>query len=169
MLDESATLHGIPDNEPYFGTAGSGAAGLGTAGSGAAGLGAAGVGSGTSGPGGVGPASVGSSGEPFAVQPVHDGADPFPVMRETRPAEPRRIGWIIAGSVVAALLVDCAASAARVVAARNRQVYLPRSQTLYAKACAQLGCAGRAAARHRRFADRDRPDCGRSTARTSSN
>ncbi|CAE6860804.1 hypothetical protein R69927_02604 [Paraburkholderia domus] len=154
VLNEPATLHGIPDNEPHFGAAGLGAAGLGgaasgAAGSGAAGLGAAGLGAaGTSGLGagsgtstaGPGAATLGSSGEPFAVQPVHDGVDPFPVVRETRAAEPRRLGWIIFGSVVAALLVIALLAQLAWWQRETVQVNFPRSQTLYAKVCAQLGC-----------------------------
>ncbi|MFM0734276.1 zinc-ribbon and DUF3426 domain-containing protein [Paraburkholderia sediminicola] len=144
VLNEPATLHGIPDNEPHFGAAGLGAAGLGAAGLGAAtGLGAAGglgAGSGGSGTAGPGAASFGSSGEPFTVQPVHDGVDPFPVVRETRPAEPRRLGWIIAGSVVAALLVIALLAQLAWWQRETVQVDFPRSQTLYAKVCAQLGC-----------------------------
>ncbi|MFL9917367.1 zinc-ribbon and DUF3426 domain-containing protein [Paraburkholderia fungorum] len=150
VLKEPATLHGIPDNEPHFGAAGSGTAGLGAAGlggatSGAAGLGAAraggldaGGGSGTAVP--AGPATLGSSGEPFAVQPVHEGVNPFPVVRETRPAEPRRVGWIIVGSVIAVLLVIALLAQLAWWQRETVQVYFPRSQTLYAKACAQLGC-----------------------------
>jgi hypothetical protein len=142
VLNEPATLHGIPDNEPHFGGAGLGGAGLGSAGVGAAGAGGLGAGSGsdTGGPVGHGPATFGSSGEPFAVQPVHDGVDPFPVVRETRPAEPRRLGWIIAGSVVATLLVIALLAQLAWWQRETVQVYFPRSQTLYAKACAQLGC-----------------------------
>jgi predicted Zn finger-like uncharacterized protein len=139
VLGEPAALHGIPDNEPYFG-----AAGLGTAGVGAAGLGAARVGaddpdiggSGTGIPKGPAP----SSGEPFAVQPVNEGIDPFPVVRETRPPEPRRVGWIVFGSLVAALLVIALLAQLAWWQRETVQVYFPRSQTLYAKACAQLGC-----------------------------
>ncbi|MFM0213444.1 zinc-ribbon and DUF3426 domain-containing protein [Paraburkholderia sediminicola] len=141
VLNEPATLYGIPDNEPHFGGAASGAAGLGGAASGAAaGFDAAGAGSLDSDAGGPGPAAYGSSGEPFAVQPVHDGVDPFPVVRETRPAEPRRLGWIIFGSVVAALLVIALLAQLAWWQRETVQVYFPRSQTLYAKACAQLGC-----------------------------
>jgi predicted Zn finger-like uncharacterized protein len=128
VLDEPATLYGIPDNEPRFGTAGVGAA----AGAGAAGFAAAGPAAAT------GPVSA--SGEPFSVQPVNDGADPFPVVRETRPAEPRRMGWIIAGSVVAALLIIALLAQLAWWQRETVMVYIPRSQTLYAKACLTLGC-----------------------------
>jgi predicted Zn finger-like uncharacterized protein len=137
VLDESATLHGIPDNEPRFGAAGVGAAGVGAAGVGAAGAGAASFG-GASAAATAGP--VPASGEPFSVQPVNDGAEPFPVVRETRPAEPRRTGWIIVGSVVAGLLIIALLAQLAWWQRETVMVYLPRSQTLYAKACATLGC-----------------------------
>ncbi|MFM0060241.1 zinc-ribbon and DUF3426 domain-containing protein [Paraburkholderia phytofirmans] len=150
VLDEPATLYGIPDNEPRFGAAGLGAAGLGTAGVGAPGAGAAepraaGVSTGAAAtpfaaasPAATGPVSA--SGEPFSVQPVNDGPDPFPVVRETRPAEPRRMGWIIAGSVVAALLIIALLAQLAWWQRETVMVYFPRSQTLYAKACLTLGC-----------------------------
>src|SRR5258707_7822230 len=75
VLHEPAALHGIPDNEPHFGAAASGAAGLGGAASGAAGvaaaagLGPAGFGTAAAGGGsGPSPATFGSSGEPLAGQ-----------------------------------------------------------------------------------------------------
>ncbi|MFM0397106.1 zinc-ribbon and DUF3426 domain-containing protein [Paraburkholderia phytofirmans] len=150
VLDEPATLYGIPDNEPRFGAAGLGAAGLGAAGVGASGAGAAepraaGVSTGAAAtpfaaasPAATGPVSA--SGEPFSVQPVNDGPDPFPVVRETRPAEPRRMGWIIAGSVVAALLIIALLAQLAWWQRETVMVYFPRSQTLYAKACLTLGC-----------------------------
>ncbi|MFM0310970.1 DUF3426 domain-containing protein [Paraburkholderia sp. RL17-383-BIF-A] len=137
VLDESATLHGVADNEPRFGAAGVGAAGVGAAGVGAAGAGAASFG-GASAAATAGP--VPASGEPFSVQPVNDGAEPFPVVRETRPAEPRRTGWIIVGSVVAGLLIIALLAQLAWWQRETVMVYLPRSQTLYAKACATLGC-----------------------------
>jgi predicted Zn finger-like uncharacterized protein len=141
VLKESAALHGIPDNEPRFGAVGVGRSGLGAASAGGA---AAGPAAGSLGASGNSaprtPAKPGSSGEPFAVQPVHDGVDPFPVVRETRPAEPRRLGWIIVGSVIAVLLVIALLAQLAWWQRETVQVYFPRSQTLYAKACAQLGC-----------------------------
>jgi len=142
VADEPAFFRGIPDNEPHFGAAGLGAAGLGAAGLGAGGFGATGSGAatgfGTAGFGASGPAA--SSGEPFSVHPVNDGVDPFPVVRETRPAEPRRVGWIIVGSVLAVLLIVALLAQLAWWQRETVQVYFPRSQTLYAKACAQLGC-----------------------------
>lgn len=132
VLNEPSGLHGIPDNEPHFGAAGSGAA---------AGLDAAGASSLGSGSGAPGTATFGSSGEPFSVQPVNDdGVDPFPVVRETRPPEPRRLGWIIFGSVVASVLAIALLAQLAWWQRETVQVYFPRTQTLYAKACAQLGC-----------------------------
>jgi predicted Zn finger-like uncharacterized protein len=128
VLNEPAILHGIPDNEPRFGGAALGAAGLGA------------TASATGAPVGQSAARPGSSGEPFAVQPALDGGDPFPVVRETRPAEPRRLGWIIAGSVAAALLVIALLAQLAWWQRETVQVYFPHSQTLYVKACAQLGC-----------------------------
>ncbi|MFP3565760.1 zinc-ribbon and DUF3426 domain-containing protein [Paraburkholderia sp. SIMBA_030] len=136
-VDEPATLHGIPDGEPHFGAAGTGAAGTGAARSGAARSGAAGTGA--AGTGAVGAAAA-SSGEPFTVRPVHDGVDPFPVIRETRPAEPRRLVWIIGGSLAALLLVVALLAQLAWWQRETVMVDFPRSQTLYAKACAQIGC-----------------------------
>jgi predicted Zn finger-like uncharacterized protein len=144
-LDPTPSLHGIPDNEPHFGTAGPGTAGPGAAaGLGAAGFGAAtaagagGSGAGGHGPGGPAPAALG--GEPFSVNPVNDGSDPFPVVRETRPADARRVGWAIAASVVGLLLVIGLLAQLAWWQRETVQVYLPRTQPLYVKACAHLGC-----------------------------
>ncbi|WNC90263.1 DUF3426 domain-containing protein [Paraburkholderia sp. FT54] len=143
VLDEPVTLYGIPDNEPRFGAAGLGATGPSATGSGAASVGAA-VGAGAAGFAAAVPAAttgpVSASGEPFSVQPVNDGPDPFPVVRETRPPEPRRMGWIIAGSVVAALLIIALLAQLAWWQRETVMVYFPRSQTLYAKACSTLGC-----------------------------
>jgi predicted Zn finger-like uncharacterized protein len=143
VLDEPATLYGIPDNEPRFGAAGIGAAGIGAASANAAAAGAT-TGAVAAGFANAGPVAatgpLSASGEPFSVQPVNEGADPFPVVRETRPAEPRRVGWIIAGSVVAALLVIALLAQLAWWQRETVMVYFPRSQTLYAKACLTLGC-----------------------------
>ncbi|MEM5297926.1 zinc-ribbon and DUF3426 domain-containing protein [Burkholderia sp. JPY481] len=145
MLDEPArrepaNLHGMRDNEPHFGAAGVGAAGVGAAGFGAA-AGAAGAG----GPGGPrppgGPAPAPSSGEPFSVNPpISAGDDPFPVMRETRPVDAGRVGWIVAGVVLAALLVIALLAQLAWWQRETIMVNVPRSQILYAQACAHLGC-----------------------------
>ncbi|MBB5427927.1 putative Zn finger-like uncharacterized protein [Paraburkholderia sp. JPY158] len=160
MLDERArrgpaSLHGMRDNEPHFGAAGLGAAGLGATGLGAAGFGAAGAdaagfgaaagASGAGGPGGPrppgGPSSAPSSGEPFSVNPpISAGDDPFPVMRETRPVDAGRVGWIAAGVVLAALLVIALLAQLAWWQRETIMVNVPRSQILYAQACAHLGC-----------------------------
>ncbi|ASV98085.1 zinc-ribbon and DUF3426 domain-containing protein [Paraburkholderia aromaticivorans] len=131
--DESATLHGIRDNEPRFGAGGVGAA------ADAAGFAAASP-TAAAGPAPMSNAPLAASGEPFSVQPVNDGTDPFPVVRETRPPEPRRMGWVIVGSVVAGLLIIALLAQLAWWQRETVMVYLPRSQTLYAKACATLGC-----------------------------
>jgi len=132
VFNESAGFHGFPDNEPHFGTTGVGAAGLGT-----------------THPHPHfddedlrGPARAAATpvGEPFSVNPVNDDVDPFPVVRETRPAEPRRLAWIIGGSVAAGLLVIALLAQLAWWQRETVLVYLPRTQVLYAKACAQLGC-----------------------------
>ncbi|WP_233804329.1 zinc-ribbon and DUF3426 domain-containing protein [Paraburkholderia sp. HP33-1] len=142
-LHEPAGLHGMSDNEPRFGSIGTGPAGFGTA----AGLGAAGVtgASGTGGPGGPrppgGPAPAASSGEPFSVNPpAGDDADPFRVVRETRPADVGRIGWLVGGVVLSALLVIALLAQLAWWQRETVMVNLPRSQILYARACAYLGC-----------------------------
>jgi predicted Zn finger-like uncharacterized protein len=139
-LREPASLHGISDNEPRFGATGAGPTSFGAA----AGFGATADGSGTGGPGGPrppgGPAPAASSGEPFSVRPVNDGADPFPITREARPAEARRVGWLAAGVVLAALLVIALLAQLAWWQREAVQVAVPRSQVLYAKACAYLGC-----------------------------
>ncbi|MGF6809099.1 putative Zn finger-like uncharacterized protein [Paraburkholderia sp. Clong3] len=139
-LREPASLHGMPDNEPHFGPVGGGVGGFGAA----AGMAAAGA-SGAGGPGGPrppgGPSLAPSSGEPFSVNPpVSDGDDPFPVVRETRPVDARRVGWIVAGVVLAALLVIALLAQLAWWQRETVMVNLPRSQILYAQACAHLGC-----------------------------
>ncbi|WP_027213204.1 zinc-ribbon and DUF3426 domain-containing protein [Burkholderia sp. WSM2232] len=132
VFNQSAGFHGFPDNEPHFGTTGVGAAGLGT-----------------THPHPHfddddlrGPARAAATpvGEPFSVNPVNDDVDPFPVVRETRPAEPRRLAWIIGGSVAAGLLVIALLAQLAWWQRETVLVYLPATQVLYAKACAQLGC-----------------------------
>ena len=200
VLNKSASLHGIPDNEPHFGAAGFGAAASGAApfgapgseatgfgaapfgatgseplGSGAAPFGATGsepIGSGAApfgaapgvhatrsgstadaNAGGAGPGGPGgphgpgtgfspaaSGGEPFSVNPVNDGADPFPVVRETRPAEARRVGWIVGGLVLAFLLIVALLGQLAWWQRETVQVAFPRSQALYVKVCNELGC-----------------------------
>ncbi len=158
VLNPSATLHGIPDNEPHFGAAAaataaelSGAAAFGAA---ASGLGPAdsathtaarpsthtATSGGSGGGAGLPPSPAAASGEPFAVNPVNDGDDPFPVVRETRPAKPRRMGWTIAGSVLLVLMIVALLVQLAWWQRETVLVYFPRSQALYVKACSQLGC-----------------------------
>lgn len=140
VLPEPGSLHGIPDNEPYFGSASPGAAGAtAAAAASTAGFGSAATEDATS-SNTIPPGPTASSGEPFSVRPVDDGVDPFPVVRETRPAKPRRIGWIIVGSIVALLLIVALLAQLAWWQRETVLVYFPRTQTLYAKACAQLGC-----------------------------
>ncbi|MEX3857308.1 zinc-ribbon and DUF3426 domain-containing protein [Paraburkholderia sp. BR10923] len=139
---EPAGLHDMRDNEPHFGAAGLGAAGFGAAGLGA---GAAAGASGAGGPGGPrppgGPAPTPSSGEPFSVNPpISAGDDPVPGMRETRPVDAGRVGWIVAGVVLAALLVIALLAQLAWWQRETIMVNVPRSQILYAQACAHLGC-----------------------------
>ncbi|CAH2933335.1 MAG: Putative transmembrane protein [uncultured Paraburkholderia sp.] len=130
VFNEPTSFHGFPDNEPHFGTTGVGAAGLGT------------THPHLDDPDLRGPARAAATpgGEPFSVNPVNDDADPFPVVRETRPAEPRRLAWIIGGSVAAGLLVIALLAQLAWWQRETVLVYLPSTQALYAKACAQLGC-----------------------------
>jgi len=152
-LGERTKWYGIPDNEPRFGTGSAGSTRYTAAATAGAAAGfdarAAGSGAGSSGagpggptgprpPGGFGPAAA--PGEPFSVKPVNDGADPFPIMRETRPAETRRVGWVAAGVVLAVLLVIALLVQLAWWQREAVQVAMPRSQVLYAKACAYLGC-----------------------------
>jgi len=148
VLGERAKLHGIPDNEPRFGTGSAGSTRYTAAGAGAAaGFSAATAGSDAGGsggpagprpPGGPGPAAA--PGEPFSVRPVNDGADPFPIMREQRPAEARRVGWIAAGVGLAVLLMIALLVQLAWWQREAVQVAMPRSQILYAKACTYFGC-----------------------------
>ena len=80
------------------------------------------------------------SAEPFAATEASENNEPFAVVRETRPAAPSRLGWRILGTLVAlALLVVLGAQLAW-WQRETVMVYWPRSQMLFAQACAQLGC-----------------------------
>ncbi|WP_233832156.1 zinc-ribbon and DUF3426 domain-containing protein [Paraburkholderia sp. ZP32-5] len=147
VLGERAKLYGIPDNEPRFGTGSAGSTrytAAASAGAAAAspdtggGLGGPGGPAGPRPPGGFGPAAA--PGEPFSVKPVNDGADPFPIMREPRPAEGRRVGLLAAGVVLAVLLVIALLAQLAWWQREAVQVAMPRSQVLYAKVCGYLGC-----------------------------
>ena len=87
-----------------------------------------------------GTAAAAASATPFATNPPEDEADPFQVIRETRAAPPRRVGWTIFGALVAfILLLGLLAQ----LAWWQRELIMvdwPASQVLYAQACAPLGC-----------------------------
>jgi hypothetical protein len=87
-----------------------------------------------------GTAAATASATPFATNPPADEADPFQVIRETRAAPPRRIGWTIFGALVAfILLLGLLAQ----LAWWQRELIMvdwPASQALYAQVCAPLGC-----------------------------
>lgn len=78
--------------------------------------------------------------EPFAFNPSLDEEDPFPVVRETRAPPPRRIGWIIFGSLVAVLLLVTLAAQLAWWQREAIMVDWPDSQPLYAEACEQISC-----------------------------
>ena len=78
---------------------------------------------------------------PFAVNPPEDEADPFPVVRETRAAPPRRLGWRIVGVLVALILLVGLLAQLAWWQRETIMVDWPQSQTLYAQACAQIGCS----------------------------
>ena len=77
---------------------------------------------------------------PFAVNPAADDADPFPVVRETRAPPPRRIGWRVVGVLVALILLVGLLAQLDWWQRETIMVDWPDSQTLYAQACAQIGC-----------------------------
>ncbi|TAL95491.1 MAG: DUF3426 domain-containing protein [Paraburkholderia sp.] len=78
---------------------------------------------------------------PFATPLDHDeDAEPFAVVRETREAAPRRIGWTLFGSLVALILFVALVAQLAWWQRETVMVYWPASQPLYARACVQLGC-----------------------------
>jgi hypothetical protein len=77
---------------------------------------------------------------PFATaEPPHDET-PFTVMRETRAPEPRRMGWRVLGVLVALVLLVTLLAQLAWWQRETIMVYAPRTQMLFAQACAQLGC-----------------------------
>jgi predicted Zn finger-like uncharacterized protein len=83
----------------------------------------------------------GTTATPFAANPPADDSDPFQVIRETRAAPPRRIGWRVAGAVVAVILLVVLLAQVAWWQREAVMVAWPQSQTLYAQACAPLGCS----------------------------
>jgi len=78
--------------------------------------------------------------EPFAAAKASENNEPFAVVREARPAAPRRLGWRILGTLVALALLAVLGAQLAWWQRETVMVYWPRSQMLYAQACAQLGC-----------------------------
>jgi predicted Zn finger-like uncharacterized protein len=78
---------------------------------------------------------------PFAVNPPADDADPFPVVRETRAPPPRRLGWRVVGVLVVLILLVGLLAQLAWWQRETIMVNWPNSQTLYAQACAQIGCS----------------------------
>ena len=78
--------------------------------------------------------------EPFAAMTPDSGAEPFAVVREERAAEPRRLGWRILGTLVALVLLVVLLAQLAWWQRETVMVYWPRSQMLFAQACAQMGC-----------------------------
>jgi predicted Zn finger-like uncharacterized protein len=67
-------------------------------------------------------------------------AEPFPVLRETRAPDRSGLAWKIIGSVVALLLLVSLLAQVAWWQRETVMVYWPDSQTLFVKACEQLGC-----------------------------
>jgi predicted Zn finger-like uncharacterized protein len=78
---------------------------------------------------------------PFAINPAADDTDPFPVVRETRAAPPRRLGWRIVGVLVALILLVGLLAQLAWWQRETIMVNWPDSQALYAQVCAPLGCS----------------------------
>ncbi|MFM0288446.1 zinc-ribbon and DUF3426 domain-containing protein [Paraburkholderia megapolitana] len=81
-----------------------------------------------------------TSSEPFATALPQDSGDHFAVVRETRAAAPRRLGWRILGSLLALALLVLLLAQLAWWQRETVMVYWPQSQALYRQACAQLGC-----------------------------
>ncbi len=77
--------------------------------------------------------------EPFAAAPLHD-EEAFAVVRETRAPNSHRTGWRIVGGLVALLLLVALLAQLAWWQRETVMVYAPRTQMLFAQACAQLGC-----------------------------
>lgn len=67
-------------------------------------------------------------------------AEPFPVIRETRPAARSGMVWKIIGSLIALVLLVALAAQVAWWQRETVMVYWPASQPLFAQACEQIGC-----------------------------
>jgi predicted Zn finger-like uncharacterized protein len=68
-------------------------------------------------------------------------SEPFPVIRETRPAARSGMAWKIMGSLIALVLLVALAAQVAWWQRETVMVYWPASQPLFAQACEQVGCA----------------------------
>ncbi|KQR85347.1 hypothetical protein ASG35_26455 [Burkholderia sp. Leaf177] len=68
-------------------------------------------------------------------------SEPFPVIRETRPAARSGTAWKVIGSLIALVLLVGLAAQAAWWQRETVMVYWPASQPLIAQACEQVGCA----------------------------
>ena len=89
---------------------------------------------------GAAAATSGAAAMPFADNLSGDDTDPFAVVRETRAAPPSRLGWKIAGTVLAVILLVVLIAQLAWWQRETIMVYWPGSQPLYAQACQQLNC-----------------------------
>jgi predicted Zn finger-like uncharacterized protein len=121
--DRTRSPRGVPDGEPHFGTGFGPGPGPDPYPAGAA----------TAAP------AAAAAAAPFAAA-VHDDDNAFAVVREKRAAEPRRLGWRIAGMLVALVLFVVLLAQLAWWQRETVMVYAPGSRPLFAQACAQLGC-----------------------------
>ena len=77
---------------------------------------------------------------PFAVNPPAADDDPFAVIRETLVPPPRRLGWRAVGVLLTVILLVGLLTQVAWWQRETIMVDWPDSQTLYAQACAPLGC-----------------------------
>ena len=89
---------------------------------------------------GAAAAAPGAAAMPFAENLPEDDADPFAVVRETRAPPPSRLGWKIAGTVLALILLVVLVAQLAWWQRETIMVDWPGSQPLYAQACQQLNC-----------------------------
>ncbi|MFC0694036.1 zinc-ribbon and DUF3426 domain-containing protein [Paraburkholderia humisilvae] len=90
---------------------------------------------------GPGPAAAAApaAAAPFASA-LHDDDNAFAVVREKRAAEPRRVGWRIAGIVVALALFVVLLAQLAWWQRETVMVYAPSTRLMFAQVCEQLGC-----------------------------